>query len=731
MVKIMMKSSDYVSISKKIVGTDLLVIDVDLNKKNIRGLKWSIKVKDEKSFIFDSGYTDQLHFEIPIKHLGKHIIFVQCKVNSKLCDHFRDSIWVYSDNQKTLYNEFYNNYVHKKTESLPLQTLIYPYQIICALYVKDKEYYNRIDQSIKQINPDLNITYLNQANLILISEYTPSFINNRLISYSGKARCNDKFVYGQKDIIREKDLSSLVDEVGYFSVFLDSEDKFIFDNDYFGTYPLYTYQSDNIDIVSNSFHIIALITKHLGLQLTLNVETTIPYFVTGKRMLFEQLASNSTPVNEIVKVPMHKKCIFTSEGLTLIEKEIGYELSRTYRFNWIQYFYLIRKSARDIIHNINLIINDSRVKNIIVDVSGGKDSRTVLGGVLRCDYASKNVFINSKDVKEKKDKDSFIPLNHINQIPYDNRAIEYTISDFEKRINGKRSICLGTSFNYSFPGRLIQKITNNIDNIRLTGAGGDMLFCPYFPMSFEDISYDNTDTLSKSLAVKYNNGIINYGKIKNYIIDIIHNGIEDIPGRDLYEKFDNYYLYFRNIYHFGPEVMLSAFEVNEEKWTPLYSKYAFKLRQLCLHKFKGIRIAIDIIKYLRPQLLEIPFNTKEYNDELKKVLKSIRDNSDINFDDTEWRKANTEKENNRVIFDNDINENKNKIFKYNFYDEVLERLNLILHYDSNLEDVLGLDLFIFLLKHKNEIKEGRISDDVFYIINKITMVYDIVNIIKT
>ena len=66
--------------------------------------------------------------------------------------------------------------------------------------------------------------------------------------------------------------------------------------------------------------------------------------------------------------------------------------------------------------------------------------------------------------------------------------------------------------------------------------------------------------------------------------------------------------------------MLSAFELGEEKWTPLYSKSAFILRQMCSHKYNGIRIVIDLLMKLKPELLTVPFNSPDYNKELSALV---------------------------------------------------------------------------------------------------------------
>ena len=60
----------------------------------------------------------------------------------------------------------------------------------------------------------------------------------------------------------------------------------------------------------------------------------------------------------------------------------------------------------------------------------------------------------------------------------------------------------------------------------------------------------------------------------------IRRGLSHVCGNTAFDKFNNYYLYFRNAFHFGPETWLSETDVRELKWMPLYSKSLFLVRQM-------------------------------------------------------------------------------------------------------------------------------------------------------
>lgn len=618
---------------------------------------------------------------------------------------------------------------------LPLAKLQYPYQNIAAVFEKSQGG-EPVTKVVKQICPELSIFKKQYQNstLYLISELPTLCVGKNIISFSGKCKYKDKFIYGQSDFDDHISINKIRNEVGYFCIFSGKGKNYEIDNDFFGTYPLYRYTGEQYDVVSNSYHLLILIIKGLGIELTLDPKTIIPYFVTGQRMLFEQLASHSTFIKEIKKVPIHSKCIVDLEkGIILQNNLIGKMLKKNMTFSPIKYDFLIRKTAKEIIKNIQIIDEDKRVNTIVEDVSGGKDSRVVLGALLDS-HARKQIYVFSKDVKEKQDKSAFIPLNNLHQYQYDTEIENYKETSIAEKLLERRSICLGTFFSLAFPGNLNSSEKEKVKRIRFTGAGGDMLLCPYFPMSFDNISYESLDALAETLAINYNNGISDFTIMKDYIVNIIKDGISETYGKTLYDKFNNYYLYFRNVYHFGPEVMLSAFELGEEKWTPLYSKNGFIMRQMCSHIYSGIRIALDLLMYLNPVLLKTPFNSAEYNEELRTLVETDKryrrlEKIEVNlsYDETKWNEASIEKNSNKkVVIDKNVRE-ANLTTKNNYFSECFYRLNKILHNNEELREVIGMDVYLFLKKHSTD---KNISKDIHFLYNKISTVYDLQNIIK-
>lgn len=728
----------YLGIKKSVTDSELSI--KIFKKKASDSLFWNVKIKYENSIIFESGYVQDDILTVPLCNTGRFIIFVQAKLNRKTLPHFRTSIWYYSDQERLAYQKFFSEFQKKEEEELPLFHLPYPYQNIAAVFSKEKTAKERLETALKKISPKLTMDIVSHGNngIYLISEHSSCIRNSEVVAFSGKSKYHGKFIYGQADIPETVNLPELSEEIGYFSLFRGSKKRFEITNDYFGTYPLYIYETAETSIVSNSFHLLALLAKRLGLTLTLDIDCILPYFVTGERMLFEQLASHHSFVKEIKKLPIHSMCVFSpSTGLKLKNKAIGELMRCKIPFDESKYRILLKKSAREIIENIDIILNDERITSIVTDVSGGKDSRVVLGALLNCNTSNKNVYVYSKDVPQKNDKPAFIPLNHVHNFPYDTEAEKYVQDDIQRKWLERRSFCLGTLFDYGIPWNLTAVREQPLERIRLTGAGGDMLLCPYFPMSFQNISYQSIADMAKTLSLHYNNGLVDFEKIHSFVQTVIEQGLSEVEGTSPKDVFNNYYLYFRNVYHFGPEVLISILDTQEEKWAPLYSKTAFQIRQMTAHTYNGIKVAIDLLQELAPVLLNVPFNSKEYNNELSQLLKSDSKLKDslckkpvrIDLDETEWKEAQKQKLSNRVVTKSNEISRQNQEMIDTIYETIIYRLNKIIHYDSKLAELIGLDLYTFIEKNKEQMKNRPLSRDIVFIYNKITTVSDLIEII--
>lgn len=736
---------DFLEVHSFLIGNKLTI---SIKEKTILDMMWRVKVlHNGKVFYEEKEYTHIKFITIEINDPGCWLIFIEAKAEGHVFSHIRDSIWYYTSTQKKMYKKFLSRNSLPGNENLPFAELRYPYQNLALICQPANTCsgggWNR---NIEKIDPELKLwesSIDGKQKITVISQQEGLETNQGTVFFSGKTKYHQKLIFGQDDIQYETDLKEILDEVGYFSAIHLTKNQVVVTNDYFGTYPLYSYESVSLCIVSNSFHLIVLLLKLSGIRLQLDVNHIIPYFARGEGQLFEQLASHQTFIREIRKMPICSKGFITIDGYQQVDKNIAIVMKSSMSYEEDVYKKLLKEYADEIVENIKIARNDARFSDVIIDVSGGKDSRVILGAALNAlGNSDDRVKINSVDVTSKKDdKNSFIPLNHLHSFQYDNVGDTLQIVDMRKRLLERRSVYLGTLFSHTMPSKY-ERCSEQASRLQLTGAGGDMLLHADFHMAFPDINCESLKKLVDSFCRLYNNGIVNYKRIKPYIYNLIEEGIGEVIGTNPFERLNNYYLYFRNAYHFGPEVLFPWMETSREQWSPLYSKKGFLIRQMVSQKFTGIRFSLDLINELAPVLLKAPFSNQKYNRELETFLeknpslnKEVRNiKIDLNYDETQWIEAKKEKIESRNLKSSieeqiEADELEKEIID-RFYESALGKLNKMLKYDRKMEKELGLDLYLKFKENETLLKHKRPSREFVFLYNKIESVVDLIDVIE-
>lgn len=744
-------------ISKKITSRDIMQTKVIINNniacieikhkdgyKNIQGMTWNIKIVHDSKTVMETGFNNIYNLSYHLEDDGMYLLFYQVKINGGLYYHARDSFWYYSKEAKNKFIDFYIDYNEFDDDYPELSTLKYPYQNL-ALIMLNKNNNERINNiNLKNISLEEKLYDLSSSEnyyYYVLSTNPPIKTEKYTLFFSGKSKQGKNFIYGYNDIKQADDIDILLDGIGYWSAIYKNEEMIKITNDYFGMYPLYIYENIELKIVCNSFHLLLLILNEFGIKQELDINTIIPYFSMGQRMLFAQLASENTFIKGIKKISIDKGIQIRNEKLEVYNKPIYEVLNEHSEFSFDEYEILKKKAEEEIIENIEVVLEDKRFKNVLCDVTGGKDSRTVLAALLNCNKNFFNkILINSKNTQGTKDYSVFIPLNHLHEFPYNTLPEKVKkISLLEKDLRN-RSITMGVSFSRPLPW-VYEYEGDSKSRARLIGAGGEALMRPAYSMFYPYADYTSKDSLVTDILLGCNNGILDFNKeiINKTMHDIVETGLSEVGGQDTYERLNNYYLYFRNVYHFGLQSMIDSMEGPDELWSPLFSKSAMRAWHMVCSKFCGLQFQIDLMNDMEPMLLSVPFESIQDNREMEKlqkngsIKKDINCNIDLNYDDKKWKEANEKIFKNRVVLNQEELikiDQKNEVMYKNYYNILLKRLNKILHYDKRFKENLGLELYTFITKAQNEQIKGLKTGDLVYLYNKITSLSDIINIIN-
>ncbi|MCD7728974.1 MAG: hypothetical protein LUI60_03585 [Clostridia bacterium] len=753
--------------SEEIFGYDLKLTEGKaeiklIPKENIApNMQWSVKVVSKVSpsavTIFESGLCRQTEFSVQINTSGLYLLFYYVVKGNTRYPHARKSFYYCSANSAQSYKEWLASYkdwnkIYKisAANNLPLYYMEYPYQNL-ALVCSDSEdgLVNKITKNEKNFSSSQTQiselkTFGKWHSYVMSSSQGLLSYNNLLYFSGGGCILNSKIIYGQDDITPDMNFSELLDSTGNFSAVFYNGSAIEFTSDYFGLSPLYKYESQGLYIISNSYHMLLLILKQLGIKLELLPEDIIPYFVTGQRQMFDQLTCHETFVKQVKKVPVHQKFVLDDDGPRFADKSVAEvwqaQTSYTEDSDKQLYEFYKKKIVKELEDNLSVVLHDERFSKVILDVTGGKDSRVILSAMLNVADEEKDIdriAINSLDVPGKNDKSVFIPLNKLHKFKY--RDFDKDISNCRYYDQEKvfRSWFIGQTFNYGMgTGTTVIK---GDDMCHVIGAGAT-LYKSVFELK-ADKTTSTPDDMAAELLDNYINGILNIDKVGGMVKDIIAKGISEVVGNNIGEMMNNHYFYYRNTYHFGLEYILNSSWSKEYYYAPLYNKNAAKAYHLMGSKLVNKQFEFEILDMLNPMMLKVPFEDPADNKTLDK-LKSMPENSfdhrldgmnlELSYDDTIWAEANKKKiESTNVVAseDDEAIKKDNSQFISQYYDTVLKRLNKVLHSDPVFEEYMGLELYIYLTNNKKLMSSAKMPHDITSIYNKITSLSDIIDII--
>ncbi|MCD7728975.1 MAG: hypothetical protein LUI60_03590, partial [Clostridia bacterium] len=260
-------------------------------------------------------------------------------------------------------------------------------------------------------------------------------------------------------------------------------------------------------------------------------------------------------------------------------------------------------------------------------------------------------------------------------------------------------------------------------------------------INIDDLEDKSVENVARSVSENYNNGILNIEKIQAMVEKAIEKSLSQVLGVDIQEKINNQYSYYRNVYHFGLEFILNESRTKEYFYAPLYNKTVAETWHIVGNSFAHLQFQYEIIDQINPILLNVPFESQEDNQVLKRLRQLPEVDFDhrfdninltLNTDDTDWREAMRKRNgSSKTIPCKDDAEIKqdNDYYYEKFYETAMKRLNKIVHYNPMFNAYMGEELYIFLTNNKQSMSSPKMHRDIVSICNKITSLSDIIDII--
>ncbi|NMD37517.1 MAG: hypothetical protein GYA87_02405 [Christensenellaceae bacterium] len=586
-----------------------------------------------------------------------------------------------------------------------------------------------IANNCNKIHDNLNISSpLN--NVYFISNNNLKEVRGKKIWFSGMAIVNGELIAGQEDIDETTDINMLKGGIGEYTMLEIDGDAINIYRDYFGKNLLFYYISDNIKVVSNSYHLMLEVLTKQNVKLSMDYKNTLATLSSYAMEPFGAKFSLNMNVSGVKQAPNYYDIKIQNEDILFEKSEIYKELTENNNYFSINYHKLIDDAKNEIISNVKACLKSKRYKNFIVDLSGGKDSRVIYSAVTQAKQ-DENIYVNTKYVKTTNDLDVALKINGIYNIPYLIFGRKAVTAD-EKTVNSMyRSYYMGIYFRRS------SSIDSNVisnkfeeNELILLGAYGEVVARNVVPTYFTDSFIDELNN-ADDIEGFVENQIMH--KCSGYFIydegeyaDVITKALNNVVGKNLYNKLQNNHVQNLEFIHFS-SIFRSC--TQGEEFGAMHSKSLYKANQALPVNTPFPKAQYEVINALNPTIGSIEYEKDIDRERYKKNIKSINHTEtaqhtvDIEAEKAKWEKANELAKKdaaNKNRGTKNIRMGSNNLL----YKESLNCLHELINNDPAIKETIGINLYEYIKHNQNNPLKLR------EIYNKMISVLDQIYIIK-
>lgn len=568
---------------------------------------------------------------------------------------------------------------------------------------------------------------------ILIKRKDINF-NQSEILFSGIGRIGENLIVGNRVSDEAKRISD--NQLGTFTYCKKVNAGLEIGTDYFGIGKIYYYHDENCFACGNSYHMLLLLLKGIGKKMEIN-EEVVNALLCKMNQPFAQRFCRECEVAGIFILPVGKK-ILVGQRIEFIDASITQTFHLDRNITNDEYLELLKKGKEEILANTKAALTSDQYDEILLELTGGLDSRVSYSAVTNFDVRKKLFVSTIKDQKNNSnqmDIEVATKINSVYHFPWDNRSKTIKINDSDYMQNKFDScILLGGYYspleyflsNYNV---LIESVEGQERTLCLNSFYGEICCRPYFTrnllIKFEDVEeYDLEHLLQILVNRKDVLSLKTYAALKQ----VMKRELQQLPGKSYVEKYEAEYLFYRNSFH----CFFCGILGNCDTWSVLQSKNLYALCRKMYDKKKDIKMELDIITELNPILGCIPYEAEGDNLSKQKLSQELHysderfRNASLKLENTmdEWEEAYREMQERTVYIaepDQDLQELNEK---YEEWEKGWEKrfetlLHAIIQYDNGIfRNQFGIDVFVCFCLERNK-------TDLFYktLYNKLLSIF--------
>jgi len=317
---------------------------------------------------------------------------------------------------------------------------------------------------------------------------------------------------------------------------------------------------------------------------------------------FHQNFSEDMEVKPIRVLPVDKYVSVDNGIISIKNTKLHTELNIQKNYCPHKYEELMSLAYLEILSNVKSILQHASFDNIIVDLSGGMDSRLVFCAITHFPEFADKISINSQyseidfdDLAVAQEVSSFYSYK------FDSLPREKFLLEGSNLVDSNWSYNLGVSYSYSpiVQGMRIPKTA------RINGFYGEICARPYYARRMMGTVLDTSsvEEFCDRYFRQHQKSAFGPSGLDT-LKQIFQNELSIMPGDSPLEKLDNHYMFYRNGLHCSDRFRSN---VSCPEFGPIQSKFLHQAKNMSYQNFRGAKVQLDMINMLNPAIASLRF----------------------------------------------------------------------------------------------------------------------------
>lgn len=403
-----------------------------------------------------------------------------------------------------------------------------------------------------------------------------------------------------------EEIADIDPSCGQYSVLAVRDGWACISTDAFGFGLSFVSEHPGLAIASNRLHLHVLVMRALGLPAAPDPISVTALLFSDHLLFAQQSATSRTIVAGVRKVPLHEDVAVGGPYARAVSARQGV-LEDALQMAGSGYWRLIEIGVERVAANARAAVESPAFDNVVVELSGGLDTRLVLGSVMHTDNWADRVRVNTRGSEGDPDVEIASGIASLFGLQFfDGSHAELFPVTFQYNIEFWRSCFFGEYHRFAASPWVLGE--RNRSELTLGGANGEVYRAFWTKVLRKDVEEGGSieefaSRMVRRVAIRqrFDDGALS---------DVAAEFANDLAagfGTTLNELVEDHYLRHRNRSHFG----MRGFTVLHDHvtWSPLLAPELFAAaRSLPWEMRSRNQVVHDVLARLHPLLTDIPFD---------------------------------------------------------------------------------------------------------------------------